>query len=80
MDIQNQASSVRVDLVVPFSEKEQVKSLGAKRDPSKKVWYVPPGRDQGVFARWITGSVDGDSPFWLPLARRLSESPRVLLM
>ncbi len=31
--------SERVNLAVPYSEKEAAKELGAKWDPSKKVWY-----------------------------------------
>ncbi len=31
--------SERVNLAVPYSEKEEAKQLGAKWDPSKKVWY-----------------------------------------
>ncbi len=31
--------SERVDLAVPYSEKEDAKKLGAKWDPGKKVWY-----------------------------------------
>lgn len=32
--------NVRIDLNVPFHEKEQVKALGAKWDAVQKTWYV----------------------------------------
>lgn len=39
-------------LEVPFIEKEQAKSLGAKWDPIKKKWYVPAGVDADLFSKW----------------------------
>jgi hypothetical protein len=43
----------RVDLDVPFSEKDEAKALGARWDPQAKVWYVPEGRDSAPLAKWI---------------------------
>lgn len=43
----------RVDLKVPFSEKDQVKSLGARWDGERKIWYVPEGVDSRPFAKWL---------------------------
>lgn len=43
----------RIDLVVPFSEKDEAKSLGAKWDPSLKTWYVPEGVAVGALVRWL---------------------------
>ena len=43
----------RVDLQCPFAEKEQAKRLGASFDWSRKVWYVPAGRDLIPFFRWL---------------------------
>ena len=31
----------RIYLNVPFEEKEEAKKLGAKWDPSRKLWYIP---------------------------------------
>jgi hypothetical protein len=31
---------MRVDLNVPYSEKDYVKSKGARWDPVKKTWYI----------------------------------------
>lgn len=42
----------RIDLDVPFSEKDQAKGLGARWDPAARCWYVPPSGDPAPFARW----------------------------
>jgi hypothetical protein len=39
-------------LFVPFEEKEEAKSLGARWDMEKKVWYVPLGDDTKHFQKW----------------------------
>jgi len=43
----------RIDLEVPFHEKEQAKSLGARWDGDKKVWYVPNGVDAAPLHQWL---------------------------
>lgn len=43
----------RIDLVVPFSEKDEAKSLGAKWDPALRTWYIPEGLIVGALARWL---------------------------
>lgn len=43
----------RIDLVVPFAEKDQAKQRGARWDPVKRVWYVPAGGDPSRFERWL---------------------------
>lgn len=42
-------------LNVPFVEKDQAKSLGARWDGVSKKWYIPDGfsGDEGVFAKWM---------------------------
>ena len=42
----------RIDLNVPYKEKDDAKRLGAKWDPTKKVWFVPDGADPTPFAKW----------------------------
>ena len=38
-----------------FAEKETAKQMGAKWDPVKKMWYVPPGKNvQQFFEKWKT--------------------------
>ncbi len=42
-----------IDLVVPFSENEQVKNLGAKWNQEKRTWYALKTDDYLRFHRWI---------------------------
>jgi len=44
---------MRINLVTPFAEKEAVKSLGARWDPAKKLWYINDVADLTPFQRWI---------------------------
>lgn len=49
----------RVDLNVPFHEKDEAKKLGARWDITQKTWYVPDGVNESAFARWLP-----EKPFW----------------
>lgn len=42
----------RVDLTVPFQDKDHAKALGARWDPERKVWYVPDGMGRAPFLKW----------------------------
>lgn len=42
-------------LTVPFAEKDQAKSLGARWNAEKKKWYVPAGADPTPFKKWAGG-------------------------
>lgn len=42
----------RINLRVPFSQKEEVRALGARWDATLRTWYVPEHVDPGGFARW----------------------------
>lgn len=44
---------MRVDLNVPFSERNEVKKRGAKWDIARKVWYVVDAENLEQFLRWI---------------------------
>jgi hypothetical protein len=44
---------MRINLVTPFAEKDQVKALGARWDATRKVWYVVNVPDLSPFTRWI---------------------------
>ncbi|QJQ02338.1 conjugal transfer protein TraC [Herbaspirillum rubrisubalbicans Os34] len=50
----------RVDLTVPFSEKDEAKKLGARWDGQGKVWYVPDGVDASAFERWLPSEPDSN--------------------
>ena len=44
----------RIDLNVPYEEKDIAKTLGARWDPERKQWYLPPTvLDISVFSRWL---------------------------
>jgi len=40
-------------LTVPFDEKDEAKTLGAKWDAAARQWFVPDGLDESLFARWF---------------------------
>ena len=48
---------MRINLITPFAEKDQVKALGARWDSQKKVWYIKDVEDLTPFERWIPGTV-----------------------
>ena len=48
---------MRVNLNVPFEQKDEAKRLGARWDPARKVWYVVNVEDLTAFARWFRGEV-----------------------
>ena len=41
-------------LKVPYAEKDEAKSLGARWNQDRKVWYVPDGVAEAPFERWLT--------------------------
>ncbi|OZI37088.1 DNA helicase UvrD [Bordetella genomosp. 10] len=43
----------RRDLKVPYADKEHVKKLGARWDPTRKVWYAPDGVDIEPLRPWL---------------------------
>ena len=44
---------MRIDLKVPFAEKDIAKALGARWDAAKKIWYIMEVADLTPFMRWI---------------------------
>lgn len=46
------AAATRLNLAVPFAEKDEVKQLGARWDPVQRLWFVPPGLSPAPFERW----------------------------
>jgi hypothetical protein len=48
-------ASHNIILEVPFHEKDQVKSLGAKWNPQIKKWFILEGADITPFLKWIPG-------------------------
>ena len=45
-----------INLKVPFNEKDQAKSLGARWNAEAKLWYVPQGVDATLFEKWLTST------------------------
>jgi hypothetical protein len=43
---------MRVNLKVPFAEKDEAKKLGARWDAARKIWYLDNQADMTPFARW----------------------------
>lgn len=51
--LQGEKADERTYIAVPYKEKEQAKSMGAKWDRGQQSWYVPPGQDTAPFAaKW----------------------------
>lgn len=48
-------------LNVPFAQKDAAKALGARWDASIKKWYVPTGKDIGLFTQWQPDTAPLDS-------------------
>ena len=46
-------SLMRIDLQVPYPEKDTAKALGARWDAAKRIWYVKDVSDLTPFSRWI---------------------------
>jgi DNA helicase-2/ATP-dependent DNA helicase PcrA len=50
--VEEQGNS-RIDLRVPFEEKNLVKKLGARWDAVRRVWYIDAGVDPKPFGPWL---------------------------
>lgn len=48
-----QRNTMRVNLVVPFQERDKVKALGARWDTALRVWYVVNHPDPRQLERWL---------------------------
>lgn len=48
----------RIELIVPFAEKDEAKRLGARWDPVQKVWFVSEHSDPALFRRWFPAPPD----------------------
>ncbi len=49
-----ETSQERTYLKVSFAQKDAVKALGARWDPERKQWFVPPGPNLTPFKAWMT--------------------------
>lgn len=44
---------MRVNLKVPYRQKEEAKRLGARWDPGRQVWYVENVENLSPFLKWM---------------------------
>lgn len=44
---------MRIDLTAQYHERQEAKSLGARWDAAKKVWYIKDMEDLTPFMKWI---------------------------
>jgi Domain of unknown function (DUF5710) len=51
-------ATTNINLKVPFNEKDQAKSLGARWNAEAKLWYVPQGVEAGPFEKWFNASAN----------------------
>ncbi|MEQ1639152.1 MAG: DUF5710 domain-containing protein [Methylococcales bacterium] len=51
-------ASSNIALKVPFNEKDQAKSLGARWNAEAKQWYVPQGVEAAPFEKWFTDATN----------------------
>ncbi|MDI1362489.1 DUF5710 domain-containing protein [Methylotenera sp.] len=49
-------AATNIALKVPFNEKDQAKSLGARWNAESKHWYVPQGVEAAPFEKWFTNA------------------------
>ena len=49
-------ATTNMNLKVPFNEKDQAKSLGARWNAEAKLWYVPQGVDAAPFEKWVSSA------------------------
>ena len=65
-------ATTNISLKVPFNEKDQAKSLGARWNAEAKLWYVPQGVDAAPFEKWVSSALNA-SP--AQVAAKLIEKP-----
>lgn len=53
----------KLDLDVPFSEKDAAKALGARWDGERKTWYIPESIPSSGFEKWLPFR-NICSPYW----------------
>jgi Domain of unknown function (DUF5710) len=58
-------ATTNINLKVPFNEKDQAKSLGARWNAEAKLWYVPQGVEAAPFEKWMTSAANA-APYISP--------------
>lgn len=72
---------MRVDLKVPFAEKDAAKAAGARWDRNCKVWYVVDAPDLSKFTAWLPdvpeGHITQGAPGRSPARPQKAEAPSI---
>jgi exodeoxyribonuclease VII large subunit len=55
-------TNTRIDLKVPYSEKDQAKVHGAQWDTANRIWYAPAGTDLANLKRWLPNGILEEIP------------------
>jgi exodeoxyribonuclease VII large subunit len=50
-------SPTRIDLRVPYAQKEEAKAFGARWDQGNQTWYAPPGTNLEHMKKWLSDGV-----------------------
>ena len=50
---------MRINLKVPYAQKDAAKALGARWDAARKIWYVMDPADLAVFSDWMPQAETG---------------------
>lgn len=53
----------RIDINIPYAEKDEAKMLGARWDSASKTWYVPDGVSVDHFLKWLS-DCNVIAPYW----------------
>ena len=69
---------MRINLVTPFAEKDTAKTLGARWDVAKKVWYITDVADLTPFKRWIPDLEAASEPSGSAAKGPAKQSPGVI--
>ena len=74
---------MRMNLKVPFAEKDEAKKLGARWDAARKLWYVDSPADMAPFSKWSPVPHDGSGAVALsptgPSARKQQATGKVMV-
>ncbi len=63
----------RLYLNVPFEEKNQAKSLGARWDLDKRAWWIDSSANKEQFSRWLKSKPNAEQPIYQDLDEDWSE-------
>lgn len=71
---------MRMDLKVPFTEKDEAKKLGARWDATRKIWYVMDQADLAPFARWSPSPQSHEPARAAPVRARTNQAASLVIV